>query len=65
MKSCFDPLAELTGQFAAEERRADQVKEQAAAWLYDLDNPSDRRDFMMLMISIVIMAFGIWWVTPW
>ena len=63
MKSYFSALLELTTQFAAEER-GDHERE-VAPWLYDFDDPSDRRDFVMLMISIVIMLFGMWWVTPW
>jgi hypothetical protein len=58
-------LVELTKRFAVEEPRAGQEQEARAPRFYDFDDPNDRRDFVMLMISIVIMGFGIWWVTPW
>jgi hypothetical protein len=63
MTSYLNALLELPNQFAAEERG--DREQQAAYWLYDFDDPSDQWDFVMLMISIVIMLFGIWWVTPW
>ena len=58
MKSDLDALAELTRSFAVEERRV----EKDAAWDKWFDDSFSRRDFVLFLISIAILAFGIWWL---
>ena len=43
----------------------DQEQSEDAARKIDArDNSFDRHDFRMLMISIAILVFGMWWVAP-
>lgn len=66
MTSHLDALVELNKRFAVEEQRADQEQEKDARGEIDAQgDPFERRDFVVLMISIAILVFGIWWVTPW
>jgi len=66
MTSHLDALVESNKQLTVEEQHAAQEQEKDAAREMDVqDDPVERPNFVVLMISIAILVFGIWWVMPW